>query len=149
MSPMSRGILSPVPSIDLVDESFLVADPVEVSGRIHDPALWRAWWPDLELTVFMDRGTAGLRWTVTGALVGSCEIWLEPSGDGVILHYFLRADPTQPGSATEPLGGWVRRMRRSSRRAARRQAAFKQHVWAFKDELERDRAPGMPRLPAR
>ena len=137
-----------MPSIDLVDESFLVADPVQVAELFADPALWRAWWPGLTLSVFMDRGLAGMRWTVTGELVGSSEVWLEPAADGVILHYFLRAEPTRPGSDTEPLGGDTRRARRTARRAARRHAAaFNQHSWALKDRLERGRAPGMPRTP--
>ncbi|MEP6463354.1 MAG: polyketide cyclase / dehydrase and lipid transport [Frankiaceae bacterium] len=137
-----------MPSIDLIDESYLVADPAEVAARFHDPALWRSWWPELDLTVFTDRGLAGLRWTVTGELAGSSEVWLEAAGDGVILHYFLRAEPTRPGSDTEPLRGW--RVRRSAQRAAGRHAtAFKQRCWALKDELEGGRAPGMPRVPAR
>lgn len=138
----------PVPSIDLLDESFLVADPARVAAEFGDPARWPAWWPGLRLTVFMDRGAAGFRWTVTGDVVGSTEIWLEPFGDGVIMHYFLRADPTRPGSDTEPLSGSPWRVRRGARRAARRQAAaFKRHSWALKDALERGRAPGMPRAP--
>lgn len=138
-----------VPSIDLVDETYLVADPAEVADRFRDPARRRLYWPGLQLSVFMDRGDAGLRWFVTGELVGSSEVWLEPAGDGVILHYFLRADPTRRGSDTEPLTGpgwWVRSV---GRRAARRYAsAFKQHGWALKDEMERGRAPGMPRTAA-
>lgn len=137
-----------MPSIDLLDESFLVADPARLAEAFADPALWRAWWPNQTLTVFMDRGAAGFRWTVTGEVVGSSEVWLEPFGDGVILHYFLRADPTRPGSATEPLGGLPWRVRRVARRIVRREAAaFKRRSWALKDSLERGRAPGMPRTP--
>ena len=40
-----------------------------------------------------DRGPSGQRWTVTGALTGTMEVWLEPMMDGVLLHYFLHAEP--------------------------------------------------------
>lgn len=129
-------------SVDLVNETFIVATPAAVAARIHDPALWRRWWPDLELTVFADRLEAGLRWTVTGALVGSAELWLEPWGDGVIVHHYLRADPTRPGSGTEA----VRRRPRQLDRLRRAQAMrSKRHILALKDELEAGRAPGTGR----
>lgn len=128
--------------MDLVDEVFVVAEPAVVAAAVHDPALWRRWWPDLELTVFQDRGAAGLRFTVTGAMVGTSELWLEPWGDGVVVHSYLRANPTRRGSATEPrkLGPW-----RARREARRRALAVKSAVNALKDELERGRVPGEPR----
>ncbi len=136
-----------MPFIDLVDETFLVADPAVVARIVADPARWRRWWPDLTLTVFMDRAVQGQRWSVAGALVGSSEIWLEPYGDGVLLHYYLRADPTARGSntdiATQPTGpaGW----RRAARWRRARALAWKRHVWALKDELQAERSVGMPR----
>ena len=84
-------------SIQVADETFVAADPVEVGRAVADPASWRRWWPDLRLTVVEDRGAAGHRWTVTGALTGTMEVWLEPSLDGVILHYFLHAEPVGCG----------------------------------------------------
>lgn len=89
-----------MPQVDLADDTFVVADPRRVADVVADPARWARWWPELELTVFQDRGEKGIRWTATGALVGSCEIWVEPWGDGAIVHYYLRADPTCRGSAT-------------------------------------------------
>jgi hypothetical protein len=80
-------------SIQVADETFVCADPADVGRAVADPASWRRWWPDLRLGVVEDRGPAGQRWTVTGALTGTMEIWLEPSFDGVILHYFLHAEP--------------------------------------------------------
>lgn len=129
-------------SVDLVNETFIVAAPAAVAASIHDPELWRRWWPDLELTVFADRGAAGLRWTVTGALVGSAELWLEPWGDGVIVHHYLRADPTRPGSPTEPQHLRRRRLDRLRRTQAVRS---KGHILALKDELEAGRATGTGR----
>ena len=81
-------------SIQIADETFVAADPVEVGKAIGNPANWRRWWPDLLLTVVEDRGELGHRWTVAGALTGTMEIWLEPVLDGVVLHYFLHAEPS-------------------------------------------------------
>src|SRR5437879_1970874 len=82
-----------VTQLDLVDETFVVASPAELARLVRNPARWRQWWPDLDLSVFQDRGEQGIRWNVRGALAGSMEVWLEPSGDGVIVHYYLRCDP--------------------------------------------------------
>jgi hypothetical protein len=131
--------------VDLIDETYVVAPPAAVAARLREPALWRRWWPELDLVVFQDRGAQGVRWTVTGALVGTSEVWLEPVGDGTLLHYYLRADPTRRGSATEPIAGPPARLARLGRRTARRHAlALKRRVNALKDELERGREPGMP-----
>ena len=123
------------PAIDIIDESFVVAHAAELAGRFADPILWRQWWPTLTLTVSRDRGAEGIQWTVGGALAGSAEVWLEPWRDGVIVHWFLRADPVPP---------------RSARRATRLREAYvrdyKRRLTALKDELERDRPCGRPRL---
>lgn len=104
-----------------------------MAAVVHDPANWRIWWPDLSLTVFMDRGLDGIRWSATGALVGSVEIWLEPFGDGVLLHYFLRADRPAQSPLTPARAGRLRHQRAT---------AWKRQVWALKDTMERDRLPG-------
>lgn len=122
-----------MPAVDLIDEAFVVADPAVLAAVVHDPERWRAWWPDLTLTVFMDRGERGIRWSATGALVGSIELWLEPFGDGVIVHHYLRADPARAGA--DPV-----RVRR------RHALAWKRSVNALKDELEAGRASGEPRV---
>lgn len=134
-----------MPLVDLMDETFVVADPSTVAARLRDPVLVRRAWPGLDLVVFMDRGNQGIRWTVTGELVGSCEIWLEPFGDGVIVHYFLRADPTRRGSRTEPLAGSPRRLQRRAVRVARDHAThWKAVLHEVKDELEAGRAVAEP-----
>lgn len=96
----------------------------------------------------MDRGLEGIRWTVTGALVGSAEIWLEAFSDGVIVHYYLRADPTIPGSRTESrdFTASPRAQRELATMRARHATRWKQTVWALKDELEAGRSTGMPRV---
>jgi hypothetical protein len=68
-------------SIQIADETFVAADPVEVGRAVGDRASWRRWWPDLLLTVVENREDKGHRWTVAGALTGTMEIWLEPVFD--------------------------------------------------------------------
>jgi hypothetical protein len=121
------------PAIDIMDESFVVADPSMLAGRFADAMLWRQWWPELELSVVRDRGRKGIRWEVSGALAGTAEIWLESWRDGVIVHWYLRA---------EPAGGRVRRAERIRQAYLR---DYKRRIHALKDELEQDRPVGAPR----
>ena len=120
-------------SVDIVDETFVVAAPKVVATAFADPASWRRLWPDLRLEVYLDRGVQGLRWTVRGALIGTMEVWLEPMLDGTLLHYFLRAD--LPGTP-DP--------RRAERERRDRQLATKRITLGLKMALERGRAPGCP-----
>ena len=71
-----------------------------------------------------------MRWNVRGALTGSMEVWLEPYGDGVILHHYVRCDP----ATTKGL----------ARQRRRRQKHAKRLFWAVKDELEGARPAGAP-----
>ncbi len=131
-----------MPAVDLIDETFLVASREAVAAAVHDPARTAAWWPDLELTVFQDRGLDGIRWTATGGMVGTAEVWCEAQGDGVLLHVYLRCDVTRRGSATEPRPLSPRRADRARRERA---LQIKQWSWRLKDALEAGRAPGEPR----
>lgn len=126
-------------SIQVADETFVAADPGEVGGAIADPASWRRWWPDLRLTVVEDRADAGHRWTVTGALLGTMEIWLEPALDGVILHYFLHAEPS--GASAHQLA-----RRNLAKLNQRRRSAGKKMAFEVKQRLEATRPVGMSRL---
>lgn len=132
-------------TVDLVDETFILVAPDRICRVVADPNRWGLWWPDLVLTVFMDRGLEGIRWSVTGELVGSAEIWLETHGDGVIVHHYLRAEPTEPGSTTRPrqIPDSARGRREVDRLRRRHAVAWKQTVWALKDELEGDRPAGV------
>lgn len=134
-----------MPGVDLVDETFIVVERTRIATVVADPVRWRTWWPDLQLTVFMDRGLEGVRWSVTGTLVGSAEVWLEAQGDGVLVHYYLRADPTVPGAPATPrtLPDSARGRREIDRLRRRHALAWKQVVWSLKDEMEGDRRPGM------
>lgn len=81
-------------SIQIADETFVAAAAASVGQAVGDRAAWRRWFPDLALEVVEDRADKGVRWTVSGPLAGTMEIWLEPVLDGVVLHYFLHAEPT-------------------------------------------------------
>jgi hypothetical protein len=126
-------------SIQIADETFVCADPIDVGNAIADPASWRRWWPDLLLTVVEARGPAGHRWTVAGALTGTMEIWLEPSFDGVILHYCLHAEPA--GVAAHELAKMNLAKSNHKRRVAGKNMAFE-----VKQTLERTRPIGTARL---
>jgi hypothetical protein len=128
-----------VPTVDVVDETFLAVPPQVVAAEFADPARWPQLWPDLRLEVMTDRGPQGMRWTVQGALVGSMEVWLEPVLDGTLLHYYLRADPAGPDGAPRPAPP-----RRGAAEAARRQRAAKAIALACKQRLEAGREPGEP-----
>lgn len=126
-------------SIQIADETFVAADPADVGRAVGDPAGWRRWWPDLRLTVVEDRAHQGQRWTVTGALTGTMEIWLESALDGVILHYFLHAEPSG-ASAWELTRMNLARMNHSRRVAGKRMA------FEVKQRLEAARPVGVSRL---
>lgn len=133
-----------MPGVDLVDETYIVVERARLASVVAEPVRWRSWWPGLDLAIFMDRGLDGIRWSVAGDLVGSCELWLESQGDGVLVHYYLRAEPTVPGSRTQPrtLPESARGRREIDRLRRRHAIAWKRSVWALKDEMEGDRRPG-------
>lgn len=120
-------------SVNVMDETFLVVPPRTLAVIFGDQRRCRRFWPDLRLQVYADRGDAGLRWTVAGALVGTMEVWLEPMLDGTLLHYYLRADRC---GADSP--------RATAAEGRRRQLAAKTLAFALKAELEGDREIGLP-----
>jgi len=126
------------PILDIVDETFISASRPDVAVAVRER--WPSWWPSLTLEVYMDRGFDGMRWTVTGEVVGSAEIWLEEHPPGVLLHHYLRADPTRPGSTYEPraVGSSARAQRQIARLRRRYVHAWKKIAWSLKDELERN-----------
>ncbi|MFI5781584.1 polyketide cyclase / dehydrase and lipid transport [Nocardia sp. NPDC051570] len=80
-------------SIQVADQTFVAASGIEVAAVLADRDRWRRWWPELTLEVREDRADKGIRWTIGGPLTGTMEVWLESCLDGVILHYFLHAEP--------------------------------------------------------
>jgi hypothetical protein len=113
---------------DLADDTFIAVSPSVVARAVHNPARWRRWWPGLTLAVTLDRGLEGVHWQVSGGLQGTAEIWLEPYGDGTVVHFYLRAALSDRGRSE-------------------RAREWKRSVHALKDELEGDRAPGTPAGP--
>ncbi len=128
--------------VDLVDETFIVVQPQVLAGVVADPASWVRWWPDLRLTVFMDRGVNGQRWSMTGALVGSLEIWIEPFADGCIVHHYLRGEPSDDGLTPAPWPDTPKGWRAAAKERARRATAWKRTVWELKREVEQQRPAG-------
>lgn len=131
-------------SVDVVDETWFAVPARVLAAVFAQRESWPQMWPDLRLEVFADRGEEGMRWTVTGALVGSMEVWLEAVNHGgergTVLHYFLRADAPGPDGRPRPLP-----LHRATAEAARRQRAAKRFALTLKRHLEAGRAPGEPR----
>jgi hypothetical protein len=125
-----------VSSIQVADQTFVAAAPEYVAEAVRQRSRWRTWWPDLTLDVREDRGEKGIRWKVAGALDGTMEVWLEPALDGVILHYFLHAEPA--AGPTRNLAG-ANRWRR---------VAGKRMSFEVKAAVERGRRPGDPAVTA-
>ncbi len=122
-----------VSSIQVADETFVAASPAAVGRAVGDRACWRRWFPDLFLDVVEDRTDKGVRWTVAGAANGTMEIWLEPVLDGVVLHYFLHAEPA----------GDTARMNLAAINH-RRRVAGKRMAFEVKNTLEASRPVGAP-----
>jgi hypothetical protein len=128
--------LGVVHSVQVADETFVAADSTRVGAAVADPVSWQRWWPDLRLQVIEDRADKGMRWAVTGPLTGTMEVWLEPSLDGVVLHYFLHAEPS--GAAA-----WQLARMNLSRMTHRRRVAGKRMAFEVKTALESSRAVGV------
>jgi hypothetical protein len=125
-----------VSSIQVADEMFVAADGALVGAAVGDRAKWRRWWPDLNLQVVEDRAEKGIRWAVTGALTGTMEIWLEPTLDGVTLHYFLHAEPSG-------VAAWQLAKMNLAKMTHRRRVAGKKMAFEVKTTLERSRPVGV------
>ena len=132
-----------VAALDVIDETFVLAEPAAVAAAFADPAQWPVMWPDLELRVFADRGAAGTRWSVSGRWTGSAEVWCEAVADGTVVHWFLRLDPTE-GPEGEPARQLLRGRQGTARESLRRQRAAKVIAFGLKATLE---APGRWRRP--
>jgi hypothetical protein len=89
--------------------------------------------------VVEDRGPIGHRWTVTGTVTGTMEVWLQPVLDGVVLHYFLHAEPS---GAT----AWELSRMDLAKANRRRRVAGKNMAFEVKRKLEESRPVGVSRL---
>jgi hypothetical protein len=127
-----------VPAVNLLDELFVVADPESIRVAVCDPRRWARWLPGIVLAPYQDRERLGVRWTVSGELIGTAEVWLEEHGDGTIVHAYLRADPASRAR---------RRRSRSPRLVATHYALpLKRGLFSVKDALEGSRRPGTVRV---
>jgi hypothetical protein len=122
-------------SIQVADQTFVAAAPAAVGRAVANAASWPRWWPDLLLQVVEDRAEKGIRWTVTGALTGTMEVWLEPMLDGAILNYFLHAEPT--GAAA-----WQLARMNMAKMTHQRRVAGKRMAFEVKGTLEAARTLG-------
>lgn len=127
-----------MPTVDIIDEMYVVASVDQVRRACCDEARWRRWFPELTLEAYADRGRKGVRWSVGGALEGTAEVWLQEYGDGVIVHTYVRAEPAEPGRSIRGLARWTLR---------RYALPLKQHLLTVKFELEGDRELGTARIP--
>ena len=126
--------LDPVHTLQIADETFVAADPAAVGRAVADRAAWRRWFPDLMLDVVEERAEKGVRWTVAGPLTGTMEIWLEPMLDGVVLHYFLHAEPTGNNDPAK---------HNPAKMNHRRRVAGKRMAFEVKNRLEAARPVGV------
>lgn len=123
-------------SIQVADQTFVAADAATVGAAVGARSSWTRWWPDLRLEVVEDRADKGIRWSVTGSLTGTMEIWLQPSLDGVLLHYFLHAEPS---------GATARELAKMNvpKMVHRRRVAGKNMAFEVKSTVERSRPVGV------
>ena len=80
-----------------------------------------------------------IEWTVTGALTGTMEVWLEAVLDGVVLHYFLHAEPSG-------VTAWELARMNLAKSNHRRRVAGKAMAFEVKRKLEETRPVGVSRL---
>ena len=126
-------------SVEIVDETVVVVDRGIVAAVLADRAQWRAWWPDCDVTVVIDRGIDGMRWSVRGALVGYTEVEVRAHSRGVLVRYSLGVDPTVPGSASQPrtLPDSPRGRRELDDLRRRQLLAWKRTVWTLAEPAAR------------
>lgn len=87
-----------MPALDVIDETFILAPVAELCDIFCDEQAWKALGMDLHC--YEDRGVRGKRWTLSGQLTGTAEVWLEPSHGGVIVHVYLQAKSESRRSAS-------------------------------------------------
>ena len=128
--------------VEIVEETFILTSRHELAVIIADERRWRQWWPGLQAALVVDRGLDGSQWELAGDLVGTVEIALDPSGNGVVLRYRLYGDPTPPTSSTDArrLSGSPRARRTAASLNTAQVLRWKQTVWALKTELEDGRS---------
>jgi hypothetical protein len=117
-----------MPEVDIIAESWLRVSPNVAAPMLREPERLLEWFPELELTVFMDRGEQGTRWSMAGALLGSMEVWLEGWREGCIVHWYVRGDVPPVDRPTSP--------RRARIVTEDLHTRIVRHMHAFKDRVE-------------
>ncbi|WP_338751983.1 hypothetical protein [Janibacter alittae] len=108
------------PVVDVVDETFVRAEPLTVRAELEEPGVLDRLWPGLRLEVAQDRGAKGVRWWTRGEVAGRAEIWLEEVPGGTIVHHFVHGE----------------RQSASRRWEARHRRRWKSGIHGIKDRLE-------------
>lgn len=80
--------------VDVVDETFIRAEPRAVRSALDEPGLLDGLWLGLDREVVQDRGAKGVRWRTGGEVTGRLEIWLEEISGGTIVHHFVAGEQT-------------------------------------------------------
>lgn len=78
--------------VDVVDETFIRAEPLRVRSALYAPGVLDELWPGLDREVVQDRGAKGVRWRTGGEVTGRLEIWLEEVAGGTIVHHFVHGE---------------------------------------------------------
>ena len=78
--------------VDVVDETFIRAEPLRVRSALYAPGVLDELWPGLDREVVQDRGAKGVRWRTGGEVTGRLEIWLEEVPGGTIVHHFVHGE---------------------------------------------------------
>ena len=127
-----------MPQLDLLDDTWIAVAPGVAAAAVAQPVRWAGWWPDFALEVQQLRGVEGVRWRVRAADRGSgtMEVWLEPAYEGVVLHYFLHAEPTG-------VAAWQLAKLNLAKITHRRRVAGKKMAFEVKTTLERSRPVGV------
>ncbi len=107
--------------VDIVDETFIRASPEAIRAHLDDQAWMGQIWPHLRLELVRDRGPKGVRWAVSGQVVGEMEVWIEPYWDGAVVHHYVRG--TRAPGAPRDVG-------------TRHTLRWKRAVHGLKDRLE-------------
>ncbi|MBW9211426.1 hypothetical protein KV100_17380 [Mumia sp. zg.B21] len=123
-----------MPAVDVIDQTYAPVPQRQLREVLCAESGWSEVLPGLELRCFEDRGDRGKRWSVSGTLDGTAEVWLEQAPEGTIVHLFLQADPSAPGMSTQG----VRRMERDVRER------LKRWVTQVRDTLDVGRPVGEP-----
>ena len=134
-------------SVTIVDEVVVVVPRAALLSLMADRAQWTLWWPGSQATLVAEDAEGRMEWSLTGALVGTTSVVVATQVDGVLVHYSLDADPSEPGSRSRPrpLGDSPHGRREAQSLRQRHQMAWRRAVWTLAaqyDDVLRARGSG-------